>query len=148
MDLTRTLTVPGTPDGVREAIAALEAWVGDERVAPQIRRGVLTAVDEVLSNVVRHGFRTGTGEMTMTVRASNAALTVEVADTAPAFNPLLVPAPDVHLPLERRRPGGLGVALVRALSDEVVYAFTLNRNVLTLSWRLDAPPTRGAHGHS
>ncbi len=135
MDSTDTLTVPGTPEGLRDAMAALESWTTRVPVTPEIRRRVLTALDEVLSNVVRHGFKSQTGEMTVTRSWLDGALSVEVADTAPAFNPLLLAPPDVGLPLESRRPGGLGVALVRALSDDVQYAHRLGRNVLTLSWR-------------
>ena len=135
MDSTETQTVPGTPEGLRDAMAALESWTTRLAVTADVRHRVLTALDEVLSNVVRHGFKGQTGELTITRSRLGGALSVEVADTAPAFNPLLVAPPDVGLPLESRRPGGLGVALVRALSDDVQYAHRLGRNVLTLSWR-------------
>jgi serine/threonine-protein kinase RsbW len=142
MDAPDTLTVPGTPDGVREALATLESWGVLLAVSPDTRHRVLTALDEVLSNVVRHGFKRQAGEMTIMRSCRGGSLSVEVADTAPAFNPLLVAPPDVGQALESRRPGGLGIALVRALSDDLQYAHRLGRNVLTLSWRLDGPVSR------
>ncbi len=148
MDPNRTLTVAGTPDGIHRAMSALRAWTEPPTVTPETRRRVLTVVDEVLSNVVRHGFKDRPGEMTVTQRVAGGTLEVEVADTAPAFNPLGVPPPDVSRPLDERRPGGLGVALVRALSDEAAYAHRMGRNVLTLGWRLDPVRTGPAHGDS
>jgi anti-sigma regulatory factor (Ser/Thr protein kinase) len=61
---------------------------------------------------------------------------VTVADDGPAFDPLARPDPVVTEPLERRQPGGLGIALVKALMDEVRYERT-TRNVLTMRKRIE-----------
>ena len=53
---------------------------------------------------------------------------MEVSDTANAFDPLSLPSPDLTLPLEQRKPGGLGVMLVRKLMDEVHYERRDGRN--------------------
>ena len=148
MESRDTLTVPGTANGLAEAMASLEAWTGGLDLAPETRRRVLTALDVVLSNVVRHGFRDQAGVMSVTRSCDAARLSVAVADNAPAFNPLLVPPPDVTLPVDVRPPGGLGVALVRALSDDATYLRTEGQNVLTLHWRLHHPHTGLSHGHS
>ena len=63
-------------------------------------------------------------------------LTAEVADDAGPFNPLLVPAPDTTSPLEVRQPGGLGIALVRALTDDLTYERRDDRNRLIMTWRV------------
>jgi serine/threonine-protein kinase RsbW len=71
------------------------------------------------------------------VRCEPGRLEARVADEAAPFNPLLLPPPDTTTPLELRQPGGLGIALVKALSDTVEYARANNRNQVTVSWRLD-----------
>jgi anti-sigma regulatory factor (Ser/Thr protein kinase) len=42
-------------------------------------------------------------------------------DDAPLFDPTAVPPPDINLPLEERPLGGLGVHMMRQLTDELLY---------------------------
>jgi serine/threonine-protein kinase RsbW len=143
MSAAETLTVPGTPAGVRQALDAIEAWAGRSAASDALRRRMLTALDEILSNVVRHGHGAG---RPMVISAWHRAdrVEVEVADGNSPFDPLSLPAPETGGSLEERRPGGLGIMLVRALSDDVRYERRAGRNHLIVTWRL-AP---GGEGHS
>jgi serine/threonine-protein kinase RsbW len=134
--MSQTLAVEGTPAGVRKAVDALQAWSDRERLSDAARRRLLTALDEILSNVVRHGLGNRPGVIEVTVSHKGAVLQAEVADPAPPFNPLLAPPPDTSSPLEERQPGGLGIALVRALTDELAYERRDDRNRLTMTWRV------------
>ena len=58
-----------------------------------------------------------------------------VADDGKEYDPLQREDPDVNAPLEERRIGGLGVLLVKRLMDDVRYARTGGRNVLTIRKR-------------
>ena len=131
-----TLAVHGTVAGVREAVEALQAWSGQEGLLDEPRRRLLTALDEILSNVVRHGFRDRPGLIDVTISREGNVVRAEVADDAGPFNPLLAPAPDTSGPLEARTVGGLGIALVRALTDDLRYERRGDRNRLTLTWRI------------
>jgi serine/threonine-protein kinase RsbW len=131
-----TLAVDGTVVGVRQAVEALQAWSGQEGLSDEPRRRLLTALDEILSNVVRHGFRDRPGLIDVTISREGHVVQAEVADDAGPFNPLLVPAPDTSGPLEARTAGGLGIALVRALTDDLRYERSGDRNRLTLTWRI------------
>ena len=59
-------------------------------------------------------------------------LEIIIADEGIPFNPLSVPEPDVHVPIEERMIGGLGIFMIRKLADDVTYERDGNRNVLTL----------------
>jgi serine/threonine-protein kinase RsbW len=61
-----------------------------------------------------------------------------VEDDGPAFDPLLLPAPDVAASLEERKVGGLGVFLVRQMMDAVSYQRVAARNQLRMTKRLIA----------
>jgi serine/threonine-protein kinase RsbW len=136
MNGRETLSVPGTILGIQEAVDALEAWVGREGVPGADRRRLLTALDEVLSNVVRHGWQGQPGTIDVTFAREAGTVRVEVSDSGAPFNPLLSAAPDTSAPLEHRAVGGLGITLVRALAHELHYERRDERNCLTMTWRI------------
>ena len=138
---SRRFVIDPTPAGLVEATHAFEAFGVDRGLAVEVRRRMLLVLDEVLSNVLRHGYRgqAPAGErIQLRFESSADRLVVEVSDTAPAFNPLDAPSPDTTLSLDARVPGGLGIALVRAMLSRVDYARHGHRNVLTLT--LDVRP--------
>lgn len=135
-----TSVVAATPEGVRQAIDAFARFSEIHAVPDDLRRRFQLALDEVLSNVVRHGRPGDVGEIRLAFRCEPGTLTAEVEDMAEPFNPLDQPRPDTGLPLEQRRPGGLGIALVRSLIDDVRYERTEGRNRLTMVSRLAAQP--------
>jgi anti-sigma regulatory factor (Ser/Thr protein kinase) len=136
------LVVPGTPDGLAEAMRVAQAFCDDVDAPGLSRANVMTALDEVLANIVHHGLRDVAGTIELTMGRDEQAVVAHVADTAGPFDPLLVPPPNTALPMEKRKVGGLGIALVRALTDEVAYDRRDGRNHLTLTWRLGAAPSK------
>ncbi len=131
-----TLSVPGTVAGIREAVDALDAWSAREHLPDEARRKLLIAFDEILSNVVRHALQDRSGLIEVTISRDGGLVHAEVTDDADPFDPLGVPAPDTSAGLDARRPGGLGIALVRAFTDEVRYERRSDRNRLTMKWRV------------
>ncbi|HEY2915759.1 MAG TPA: ATP-binding protein [Candidatus Limnocylindrales bacterium] len=76
------------------------------------------AIDEAATNVVVHGYAGGPGELEVQVASRNGRLEIRLLDRAPAFDPTSVPPPDLATPPMRRKPGGMGVHLIRAATDE------------------------------
>jgi len=141
---TRRLSVPGTDAGIRTALDALEAFAGGHGLSKALTWPVEVSLDEVLANVVRHGLggrgETATFEVELRIDpgADPPVCEVVVTDDAPAFDPLAVPEPDTSLRVEDRPIGGLGVALVRKLMDEVEYERRDGKNRLRMTRRLVA----------
>ena len=126
LDFSRTLS--GGRAALPALMDALEAHLV-ERGAPDAAVGALmVAADEVLSNILDHGGRSPSVEVTAGVGDGRAW--VEVVDDGPAFDPIAAAAPDTSLSVEDRDVGGLGIHLVRQLSDEVAYERRENRNRL------------------
>jgi serine/threonine-protein kinase RsbW len=97
-------------------------------------------LEEVVSNIIRHGYRgREDGEVSLAIRISPEAIAVTVEDQGMPFNPLGLPDPDLTVPLEEREVGGLGVYLVRKLTDELDYRSEGGRNILRMVMRI----TRG-----
>jgi serine/threonine-protein kinase RsbW len=57
---------------------------------------------------------------------------IEVRDRGAPFNPLEHPPPDTGLSLDERRPGGLGILLVRRIMDHTAYERRDGMNCFTM----------------
>ena len=110
----------------------------DGLALPEERRGaVALVVEEAFVNLCRHAYR-GRADGAVSVRLSGTEgeLTVELRDSGPAFDPIeQAPRPRLDATLEERRPGGLGVELMRRMTDELRYQRVGGENVLTMVFR-------------
>jgi serine/threonine-protein kinase RsbW len=118
------------------AIDAFGRFTQANAVPEDVRRDFQLALDEVLSNVVRHGLEGRAGSVDLAYGLASGVISVEVADDAPRFDPLSAPAPDTAAPLDDRVPGGLGIALIAAIMDEVRYERRGDRNHLIMKRRI------------
>jgi serine/threonine-protein kinase RsbW len=96
------------------------------------------ALEEVFMNVVMHGSPGAGTQVEVSVILCDGGLTLMVENDGPAFDPLLLPAPDVAASLEERKVGGLGVFLVRQMMDTVSYQRVAAHNQLRMTKRLTA----------
>ena len=82
---------------------------------------LVLAVNEAVTNSLLHGYHEQPGAITIDVEANDGDLWVRLIDDAPPFDPTTVPPPDINRPLEERPLGGLGVHMMRQLTDEITY---------------------------
>jgi len=127
-------------------VGAAVAWARAEADAAGLpgARGLdlELAVEEVLMNVCTHAYGGRGGEMTVRAGRTEEGFVVEIADAGPSFDPLSLPPPDTTVPLDERKIGGLGILLVRRVTDAVRWRREAELNVLTLVFAL--PPPSGA----
>ena len=116
---------------VEQVATSLDAFCVEERLPHEVAWRLRVALDEIVANIVAYGPPGGPAALDVWFRRIGDTVEITVEDDGPPFDPLARPAPDLRLPLEARAPGGLGIALVRALMDDVRYART-NRNVLMI----------------
>ncbi len=92
------------------------------------------AIDEIVSNIVRHGYKGTTGPVTVEVskRDDTNTIGVRFIDEGIPYNPLIKEDPNVKLSAEERRIGGLGIFIVKKTMDDVKYKYQNDQNMLTL----------------
>jgi anti-sigma regulatory factor (Ser/Thr protein kinase) len=125
------------------SIAAMAAWTAGfaarEGVDPALLPVADLAIEELFTNMVKYG-----GPSTAAVRIDLAAaadgLDVVLVDRdVEPFDVTRAPDAQVDLPLERRRPGGLGLHLVRRLVDDYRYHYTKPSRQSRISFRVRRP---------
>lgn len=80
-------------------------------------------VEELFTNMVRHN-RGGTRDIVIHMERDGPILRIELTDFGvERFDPADVPPVDTGSPPEQRPPGGLGLHLVRNLSERMEYRF-------------------------
>jgi serine/threonine-protein kinase RsbW len=102
---------------VEETVTALD-------VSPDAVADIVLAVDEVVSNIVVHGYRGQPGPIEIEVKHGRGTLAICIRDEAFPFNPTSVPPPDLTLPLEQRTIGGIGIHLIRQVMEKVIHRIT------------------------
>jgi len=97
---------------IRDHVTAQVAGLGgDDDIAFRLA----LAADELCSNVLIHGYG-GHGPLRIQVDRTN-AFRVVITDQAAGFDPSSAVAPDTEASIDERSAGGLGLHLVRTVSD-------------------------------
>ncbi len=88
---------------------------------PDAAYDLMQAVDECATNIIVHGYQGQPGPIEVEWDYQDSHVTIYLRDRAPLFDPTTVASPNLTLPLEERRPGGLGVYIARRLVDRLEY---------------------------
>ena len=127
------LTVPGTLDSlsaIADYVKLAAAAAGlNKKAAYKLR----LAVDEIATNIILHGYQEAESQGVIELQAdiNEQVLTFYIEDTGGAFDPfqkLSVEEEIVHLPIEQRPIGKLGVYLAIQGVDKFLYERVGNRN--------------------
>ena len=96
-------------------------------------------LDELLSNAIRHGLGGAAGhEILVALDYAGGVVTLEIEHGGVAFDPTQAPAPVLSGTLAERKPGGMGIAFVRNLTDSFEYQRVAERNRVVLRRRVMA----------
>lgn len=138
MASTIKLTLPTRISALQQMEEAVEAFGEQEGWPPRLAFQMQLVLEELASNVIRHGFGEEGHEFEISVSSEPETVTIEVVDAAPAYNPITdTPEPDLDATLEDRQIGGLGVFLVRDVADEMSYRREDGKNRLVIVKRRD-----------
>jgi anti-sigma regulatory factor (Ser/Thr protein kinase) len=142
------IDVPPSDAGLAALASDVRRFARQRDLPAPLLRDVLLALDELVSNCIRHGGvaaspKPGGGagpRIRVRLTLDDDELVIEVHDDAPAFDVLTQPEPPLDQPLGERPLGGLGIHLVRRLMDEVRYAREGGENRVTLRKRIGPRP--------
>ena len=85
---------------------------------------MIVAVNEATTNSFIHGYKEKPCPLDIVVAYKSGVLTVEIIDQAPPFDPTKLERPNTNAPLDKRKPGGLGVHMIHEFTDQMTYKRT------------------------
>ena len=133
-DTGNSITLPAAVENIGKITAFVEGKLEERDCPLKKTMEISMAVDEVMANVAMYAYAPGTGDVTVQFGFEEASRTASVTfiDGGVAFDPLAKEDPDVTLPAEQRKIGGLGIFLVKKTMDEVTYKREDGKNILCI----------------
>jgi serine/threonine-protein kinase RsbW len=121
VEVRRRVTIPAELDRLAEMRAVVRDMARGYEAPADCIDDLVQAVDEAATNIIVHGYRGAQGTIELTAELVSDDFVITLADTAPAYDPTTVPPPDLTVPPAQRRPGGMGVHLMRLATDSLVH---------------------------
>ena len=113
-------------------------------LAEDVEFDLTLVLEELFANSVRHGGcggMEGAAEVHLSLFPNGVAL--DYADRGTPFDPTAAPAPDLNVPLEERRAGGLGIHLMRQVMRDFEYQRRDGWNRIRMRRPIPAEETKG-----
>lgn len=107
---------------------AAEAAGFDAKEAKRLR----LAVDEAVANVINYGQASA---ITLRVELEADGLMLTIDDDGLPFDPTQGPQTDLSVPPDERPPGGMGIILMRQMTDSLSYRRVGEHNILRMGKR-------------
>ena len=90
-------------------------------VSPEVLGDLLLVVDEAVTNVIIHGYGDSEGVVKLHMEAEDESVIISIRDQAKDFDASMVNAPGLNTALKDRPFGGMGVFLIRKMTDEAEF---------------------------
>jgi serine/threonine-protein kinase RsbW len=115
------LSVSASLDKLQDVRSFIDRAGASLGASEQVLGDLRLAVDEAVTNIVLHGYGNAGGVIELQIRKEGDAIVISILDRAPHFNPDEVRAPRLDTPLQDRPAGGMGIFLIRQMTDRAEF---------------------------
>jgi len=123
---------PRRIDVLDRVFALIEEFFDGREISPAHLFTIKLAVEELFTNLVKYNKDTDR-EIEIELEQGDDRVTISLTDfDVEPFDITNVAAPELDIPLEQKRPGGLGIHLVKQMVDQVSYEYVDRRSKTTL----------------
>ncbi len=93
---------------------------------------IAIAIDELFSNIVKHSIDADSNDVILSVYFEDdpKAVLISIVDSGKPFNMLERRDPNIRLSAKERKPGGLGIFMVKRIMDDIKYEYKNGNNIL------------------
>ncbi len=131
------------PEQLPEIRNWVEEFCHSTNVSPQEISKILLAVEEACSNVIRHAYLLGPGEIKLKVARTRDKISFSIRDKGKSFELGKAKRIDLKKYVLTERKGGLGLQLLQKIMDEVIYQSSNGENEILLVKKIGRTPLPG-----
>ena len=121
-------------DSIPDIFALTAEVFASEHIDPALRPSVDLTLEELFTNMVKYSASSAAVRIDMTKVPGGVEVTLTDYDVEP-FDVTQAPDVDINLPIEQRKPGGLGLHLIRRLVDCVDYEYSTESRQSRITFR-------------
>ncbi len=136
----KKMTVNAGLDNLNRVLACVDEELETAGCSMKTQMQVDIAVEEMFVNIANYAYAPGEGDADVCVETEETdggkRIRITLADQGKPYDPLMQEAPDVSLPAEKRKIGGLGIFMARKNMDDMTYEYRDGRNILTMFKRI------------
>lgn len=115
----------------------IEEFSASNEVVSETRYALELAIEELFTNMVKYSPESDS-DVLISLTLSGKTLQVCLTDYGvKPFDPTKAKEVDINLPLDQRKPGGLGIFLTKKLMETIQYKHTNGNNIITLIKHLE-----------
>jgi len=100
---------------------SIDDAISDLNLSTKEKNGILLAIEEACTNVIRHAYLFGPGTIRIKVKVQQNKVTFSIFDKGRRFDFKGTDTPDLDRYVKTGRKGGLGLYLIRKMMDSVDY---------------------------
>ncbi len=120
-------------EAIGEVFAFLETFADAQEIDEKTAFCINLVVEELFTNMVRHN-EGGGDRIAVSVERRDDRLHLELIDSnVEPFDPQTAEIPMVNAEIEERRPGGLGIYLVKKMVDDLDYTYETETRRMRIS---------------
>jgi serine/threonine-protein kinase RsbW len=117
-----TIVLTNHMDDLPRLTEAVAAFVAEEGIEEADGFELALVLEELFTNIVSYAFdEPASHAIAVDLERRDGVLHVHVSDAGWPFDPRSVPPPDLEADIEHRPIGGLGIHLVRKLTEDLAY---------------------------
>jgi serine/threonine-protein kinase RsbW len=107
-----------------------ERFCADSGLSQRVNFKVHLVLEELILNLIDHSVGSLTDRIDVRIDVEPGRLVLAIEDDGAPFDPRSVPAFDTAKPLAERQPRGMGIHLVRSMTEGMTYERVDSRNRL------------------
>ncbi len=112
---------------------AIDEIVGFWALAPTLSMTLNLLIEEAFTNIVYYAYQDAENhEIELVFEKHQDRLIIRLIDDGKPYDPLQSVYPELDLPVEERKIGGLGIYLMREMTDKLTYQRKDGYNILSM----------------
>ncbi|MDO4562754.1 MAG: ATP-binding protein [Clostridia bacterium] len=125
-----SITALAKAENVTEITDFIDKRLASHNLPKKLESAVHIIIDEVFSNIVQYS---SSEKATVSCSVTKDNVIIRFEDNGIPYNPLSSAAPDTTLNASERDIGGLGILMVKKMSDKIEYEYADEKNILTVA---------------